>query len=57
MKYYDRNLYEIEQSIRTAMLILAVFIISFTFGYFIGSTEINENQIEGNKILKKVEEI
>ena len=41
MKYYDKNIYKLENKIKTELIILAVFIISFSFGFFIGKNEDN----------------
>lgn len=57
MNYYDKRLYKTEQEIKTALIILTVFIISFLFGYFLGNLEIEENQIENNSILEMREKI
>lgn len=56
MKHYDKKLYKAEQEIKTALIILIVFITAFVLGYFLGSLEIKENQIENNKILEMREE-
>ena len=41
MKYYDKNIYKLEKKIKTELIILTVFIISFSFGFFIGKNEDN----------------
>lgn len=44
MKYYDKRLYKIEKEIKTALLILTVFIIAFIFGFFIRNIEVNDKE-------------
>ena len=44
MNYYDKRLYKTEQEIKTALLILTVFIISFLFGFFIRNIEVNNKE-------------
>lgn len=41
MKYYDKDMYEIEQKIKIELFTLLIFIISFLLGVFIGTADIN----------------
>ena len=43
MKYYDKNIYKLEKKIKTELIILTVFIISFSLGFFIGKNEENHS--------------
>lgn len=48
MKYYDKNIYEIEQKIKIELFTLLIFVISFLLGVFIGTADANykEQQIK-----------
>ena len=48
MKYYDKNIYEIEQKIKIELFTLLIFVISFLLGVFIGTSDANykEQQIK-----------
>lgn len=39
MKYYDKDIYEIEQKIKIELFTLLIFIISFLLGVFIGNLD------------------
>lgn len=39
MKYYDKEIYEMEEKIKVAVLTLLIFIISFLLGVFIGNLD------------------
>ncbi len=44
MKYYDKNIYEIEQKIKIELFTLLIFVISFLLGVFIGTSDVNYKQ-------------
>lgn len=44
MKYNDKRIYQIEKEIKEAFLILIVFILAFTFGFFVREPEVKEMQ-------------
>ena len=51
IKYYDKTIYEIDKKIKTELLILLIFTISFWVGFLMGNLEIStkENQIHFKK--------
>ena len=50
-KYYDKRIYQIE-----AFLILIVFILAFTFGFFIREPEVKEMQTKIESLESRGEE-
>ncbi len=55
-KYYDKRIYQIEKEIKEAFLILIVFILAFTFGFFIREPEVKEMQTKIESLESRGEE-
>lgn len=56
MKYYDKRIYQIEKEIKEAFLILIIFILAFTFGFFIRESEVKEMQTKIESLESRGEE-
>ena len=65
MKFYDKRMYQMEQTIKIAVLIVVVFVISFILGYVVCNwekqtiidqmqTKINEQYIELDSLRESV---
>ena len=57
MNYYDKRLYKTEQEIKTALIILTVFIISFLFGFFIRNIEVNDKEQKIREIQVEIDSL
>ena len=54
IKYYDKTIYEIDKKIKTELLILLIFTISFWVGFLMGNLEISTKENQINEFQKEI---
>lgn len=54
IKYYDKTIYEIDKKIKTELLILLIFTISFWVGFLMGNLEISTKENQINELQKEI---
>lgn len=55
MKVYDKEMYNKQESIRTTVIIILVFLIGFVAGYLASSFSTSNNNVIENKTTKMTE--